>query len=75
MKWIITCTFPSGAKWAMASYKEQFALVPVENGVVRKASSWDTPEAAQDYLDAQLEVAPDLEKLGPFRIEAMELPS
>lgn len=76
MKFIITCQLPSGSRWAWA-YVEQngvkhFALAPINSGVARGVNAWDTREEAQEHLDEQLRLAPDLEKLGPFEIEQIE---
>lgn len=75
MKFIITCVMPSGAKWAWSRFKDDFALVRCENGSVKNAFAWDTHDDAEGYLLAQMDVAPQLSKMGPFEIEAVELPS
>lgn len=72
MKWIIVCTFKSGAKWAWSRRQHEFALVPLQNGRVNLALAWDSKAEAEDYLIAQLEVAPGLAKLGPFEFIEME---
>lgn len=64
--WIITLKLPSGTQYAFTHYKKTFALVPIENGQVRQASSWDTLAQAEHYLEEQLKIAPTLMKLGPF---------
>ena len=74
MKYIITCKFPSGAVWAWTRVKGRFALAPLKNGFVHGAFAWETRDEAEDYLLAQMEAAPDLRKLGPFKIEAMDAP-
>jgi hypothetical protein len=74
MKYIITCQMPSGLKLAFSVYekdrKKTFALVPMEDGIVKKALSFSSYLDAQLHLERQLMAAPELEKLGPFRIEA-----
>lgn len=75
MKYVILVTFPSGGRWAFSVYDKKFALVPVIGDCVRKAMYWESAQEAQKYLDAQLEAAPGLARLGPFAIETMQLAS
>lgn len=73
MKYIIACELPSGARFAFSKLKEQFALVQIENGVVRKALAFDSEAEAETYLREQLAVAPELSRLEP-EVIMMELP-
>lgn len=76
MKYIIVAaTFPSGARWAFSHKGREFALVQIKGDEVRRASAWDSAQEAQRHLDAQLDVAPDLARLGPFTIEMVMEPS
>ncbi len=68
-KFIITCQLPSGAKYAWSRKDGEFALVPINGETVRMVSTWDSHDDAEGYLLAQMEVAPNLNKLGPFKIE------
>lgn len=79
MKYIITGVLPSGKKvyWAVppAGAPRCFTLGFVEGGEVRNAVAFDSVPEAEAHIAAQLRVGPDLEKLGPFAVEAVELPS
>lgn len=74
MKHIIAVSMPSGRWCAFSSFcpngedRTKFALVPINDGVIKNVSTWDSEAEAQAYLDAQLDVAPGLRKLGRFVI-------
>lgn len=70
---VITCQTPGGHEYAWSVRDQAFALVPVVGDVFRNASAWDTEPEAREYMDRQLEIAPELEKLGPFEILAVEV--
>lgn len=73
MKYIITVKFPSGAVWDFSTFKNQFALVQVKDGMVRSALAFDSAQDAQRHLDKQLEIAPDLDKMAPFAIQCVDV--
>lgn len=75
MKYIIVKVLPSGAMWAFAAHKGQFAMRPIVDGSVRNVFAFDSEAEAQAHLDKQMEIAPDLDQLGPFVIQPMELAS
>lgn len=71
---VIVSTFPSGNKYCFSRHEDTFALVPFTGLTVNGALAWESHDEAEGYLIAQLLAAPDLRKMGPFKIEAMEKP-
>lgn len=69
--WVIQIRMPeSREKMLFAGVDGEFALVPLgKDGDASGAFCWPTYQEAEKYLKAQLEVAPQLKKLGPFEIE------
>lgn len=49
-KFIIICTLPSGAKFAVAEHEGMLALSPIEDGIVRGSIAWDTSTECIDFL-------------------------
>ncbi len=63
----------SGNVLAWSRFKGQFALVKVQNGCVRYALAWESEKEAIAYMSAQIQVAPQLRKMGTFRVIPMEI--
>lgn len=74
-KFIIAVKLPSGTRYAWSSFENQFALVPIsDSGAVRKASAFDTRTEAEDHRERQLEIAPDLARMGEHEVIEVQLP-
>ena len=69
--WIVTMTLASGSVFALSHFDGKLALTKVEQGMVRRASAWPSEEAARKDLQLLLDAHPDLEKLGPFKVEKL----
>lgn len=44
-------------------------MAPIKDEVAHNIFAWDSEDEAEGYLLAQMQAAPQLSKLGPFKIE------